>query len=841
MTRRVPQPVTIDPPRILRSGLTDDASHARPHRAHGSGPAAFLAAVPPDKRIKPVVAGSLAAFLAGGALGLGPVPHLAAPFLAVADAQENGASPAASAAEPSEADKAALRYFARQGDVERLEAELRRLRALYPGWQPSRNLLDPEGEDVELQAVWDLFGRGDYEGALAAIRERQEREPGWTPPAELDRALRLAIARDDIVEASDAGRWQEVLDLASQNEALLTCANVDTLWRVADAFAKTGNTRRAYDAYAYVLTYCENPAERIASLQKAADTLTPAEITELFALERTGAAGAGEFEAAKLDIVRGAVARGGEDADYVVPDGWLAILADSARGGPVEDAVTLAWYLYRHGNPEDAAGWFRYALSRGAGPSAAEGYIVSLRATGDREKERIAREVAYAWRNESATLMDSYLNAVASLLTADFDGYPAFEDADQGTVDRFVPVVIEQRDANGAQALGWYAFNTCQFIIAEEWFITSANWQPTEAALFGLALSRLRIGDLEGFREVVDEWGGIYPAVAALELDVDRDPEDPVTGDPDDPTRRVGVESVVCDPDEIERLRERARLAGNDVVMVAAGTATAGPPVGAGREARTRTVQRDARPAIPRPDGERTRRTADGTTATVERRVRQDRDEDGPRRLASAGPVRTGGGGTAAQGALSARNYARCVAITDRGIRSGTLSADDALARGYCLLELERPVEAAEAFQLAFAGTRYATTRYQDAAYGRTLAALASRQTDEAAIAATAAPQSRARRTEVTIEILTQRALAAYEDGRYVEAILYLDERDGIAPLQNDLMVLRGFAHYNIGEYREARRLFDAVNRTGTTNDALNAFSVVNERVFTPASNRMTF
>ena len=48
-------------------------------------------------------------------------------------------------------DESALRYFARQGDTRRLEAEIARLKAIYPAWQPPQDPSAPEDySDPEL-------------------------------------------------------------------------------------------------------------------------------------------------------------------------------------------------------------------------------------------------------------------------------------------------------------------------------------------------------------------------------------------------------------------------------------------------------------------------------------------------------------------------------------------------------------------------------------------------------------------------------------------------------------------------------------------------------------------
>ena len=55
----------------------------------------------------------------------------------------------------------------------------------------------------------------------------------------------------------------------SANPSLLTCADVDVLWRVGEAFAQSDRPIRAKDAYLYILNTCKDDAVRLATVQKA--------------------------------------------------------------------------------------------------------------------------------------------------------------------------------------------------------------------------------------------------------------------------------------------------------------------------------------------------------------------------------------------------------------------------------------------------------------------------------------------------------------------------------------------------------------------------------------------
>ena len=83
-------------------------------------------------------------------------------------------------------DESALRYFAQQGDLQRLQAEISRLRSLYPNWTPPANPLAVEdGEDEQLNAMWAAYAKGDYAEVHQLIRDRRAEEPDWSPPADL--------------------------------------------------------------------------------------------------------------------------------------------------------------------------------------------------------------------------------------------------------------------------------------------------------------------------------------------------------------------------------------------------------------------------------------------------------------------------------------------------------------------------------------------------------------------------------------------------------------------------------------------------------------------------------
>ena len=103
-------------------------------------------------------------------------------------------------------DESALRYFAARGDTARLNAEIARLRALYPTWTPPENpLAVPVNEDRQLEEMWALYSQARYADVRAAIERRRTEDPQWTPPAvegsgaSAAGSLFLAAAGDDVL------------------------------------------------------------------------------------------------------------------------------------------------------------------------------------------------------------------------------------------------------------------------------------------------------------------------------------------------------------------------------------------------------------------------------------------------------------------------------------------------------------------------------------------------------------------------------------------------------------------------------------------------------------------
>ncbi len=622
-------------------------------------------------------------------------------------------------------DESALRYFAARGDTARLQAEIARLKALYPNWTPPTDpaAAAPTG-DPQLEAMWQLYASGRYSEARKAIADRQAAEAGWQPPDNLKQMLDLAEARQRLVNASDLKQYNAVIGVAAENPGLLTCSEVDVLWRVAEAFVRVEKPERARDAYNYLLSNCQNPAERLATVQKASELLPISMTQDLLSREKPGPDGQLEFEPLKDDLARQFVAKAGEDPKVAVPPAYLSRLERLAETNKLaSDALLLGWYNVEREKMDDAEKWFRRAREVDDSASASEGLALALVARGE---PREAEEIMFKWRDSSDGARATYLAAAANLLALD---PPVVLTPD--VLQRIAAETVAQKDAAVAQEFGWYSRAFQQPQLAQQWFSTALQWKPDdEPSAYGLALTYQELNDIAEVRRLQQQWGSKSQRI----LDVGR------------PVAQTGV------------------IASNPAV-----TATA--PV----QASSRAVAEGSRLVSP---------------------------PTGPVAYEPAMPRQ-------AQNFRTGRRPGRCSTHPN----PETLSAQGALQQGWCLMEVNRPAEAAQAFSVAI--KRGEPTTRSDAAYGQSLAYLRMGLTDNAAVSATKSSMDRQKATELQVAILTDRALAAYRNKHYEEALILLDQRARYASERIDLMVIRGYAYLNMNRYGEAVQVFEATAATG--------------------------
>ena len=501
--------------------------------------------------VKPCVTALFCVWAAVSAVHAAPRPHAAPqdrPAAAEQDALEQPQAEAGAAADPSgeaspfgplalkpetalKVDERALRYYAAQKDRKRVEAEIRRLRALNPRWTPPHNLYSPTNTGSDEQPLWDLFGAGKLEELRARIAQRMAKDPTWGPSYDLKTKLERRDIRDRLVAASETRQWPVVLELARATPAILSCADIDAVWRVGEASAQSGEVAQATAIYRSILTACTDPGERLTTVRKAVSLLPVEEVKILIALGARNADGTGEFDEVRIDMLRtriakamSASAKDRADAEDLTAEELKEFGEAAVRLSSANDAGLLGWLYYSRKDWAQADIFFRSALQWQPDAKLAEGHALSLYYIGLPFE---AEAVAYEWRDQAPAMRALYYGFIVEELTR--DNPRAFISA--ARVANFVNVVTADRSATGAQALGWHHFIHDNAPGALAWFKDALDWfaaQPPAAVderiyaktAEGYALSLNRLGRLDEAEALAFEWRMKSPSLRALYVNI---------------------------------------------------------------------------------------------------------------------------------------------------------------------------------------------------------------------------------------------------------------------------------------------------------------------------------
>ena len=393
-----------------------------------------------------------------------------------------------------------------------MSAEIRLIRSKHPDWEPPENLFSEVGSGIDEQPLWDLLGRRDFAALRSKMEEVRREKPEWQPTSDLATKIVLAEAHETLTEASDAHRWSDVIGAASTTPTLLTCDDVDALWRTAEALVRTGDEARAVAAYRYVLTTCTAADVRLATVQKASLLLTaPGALDGLIALGRRSADGRGEFDQVRLDLMRKSIgaATAGTGPAQPTADEIAAVTVSAAGPAGRADAALLGWYARSRKDYEGAIRWFRAALAAGPDAKAAEGLVLTLRDAGQ-SPEAIKLAFQYA---DLDPLNRKLMVEVAALSMSDPKATPLTHEE----VAAAMAATDALKSSDGAQALGWYTYKAGDVAKAEAWFRKSADWQANESAAIGLVVSAHRLRHDRDYVARIEQYRAAYPRIAELE------------------------------------------------------------------------------------------------------------------------------------------------------------------------------------------------------------------------------------------------------------------------------------------------------------------------------------
>jgi hypothetical protein len=748
-----------------------------------------------------------------------PAPAAPAARMAADDASPKAAAPAIAPdlALPTRGpDLEALRYYAKNGEHDRYRREYQRIQTLYPGWVPPRDLF--ADNTAQEQELWDLYGEQADAALQRRITEMRATDPGWQPSPMLLQKINERKARAEVAKLVEAKNWQAVLSRINSEPGLINGDDIELLWFAGQAFAETGNKASSIDAFRAALTVSVNASLKAATLQKASVYLTAEDLEGFIAELLQHVSAVDDVGVIEDGLIRGlleASLRTKTPLPERFDDRLRMFMERAAANSAQADIELLAWSAFQIEDWEQAHRWFELMPEENQNPEVLEGKVLSLKHKGD---WLTAFRKAQGWRDLSEDLGRIYINLGAPYLLPQKP-----EKFEKEFLQEYAAKTIELKRGEGAEALGWYSYNIRQLRTAHEWFRQAVTWDETDTGAYGLVLVARAARDLELFEEYKRIYGPVYPLIAETEF---------TPCGNDTPIETIYYESEeyrIWREDLEARYREEGRIEdrecldsiedrrANEQRLVERIEGSGGRPIApwevdrsqtssSERPARRETVQRDTR----RQQTQERQRVSSEPVSSVART----QAEPAPRRAQAAS-----GGGGGGSGALSKAqangDFIGCLKISDQLIRSGRATAKDYETRGWCLMGANRPTEAEKSFE-----TARKKSGSSAAAYGETLANLRNGETNEAHFNAANANLDPKKRRELDIEVLTQRARAAFAQKDYQSTLYALDERKKRTPEPRDLMMMRGWALYHLGFRREANQLMKAVDRQLSTADS---------------------
>jgi tetratricopeptide (TPR) repeat protein len=225
---------------------------------------------------------------------------------------------------------------------------------------------------------------------------------------------------------------------------------------------------------------------------------------------RTTEGGIPEFAELANDLTRGRIVAllRGEREGAIDPEQLAAFEASAEIGQVSEAAELVAWLALRENRLDAALKWFQLARARSGDPTSAHGLAQTLWRLG---KVREAEDIAFNSRESVPANMILFIDMFESQLTT-----AAVLPIEADRLIRYAKVTLEARSGEGAQALGWYAYKSCQFETALDWFRRASAWLPRETTILGQAVSLQRLKKTRDFMELVNRYDGLFPTVVGL-------------------------------------------------------------------------------------------------------------------------------------------------------------------------------------------------------------------------------------------------------------------------------------------------------------------------------------
>ncbi len=429
---------------------------------------------------------------------------------AAGERREQTAGASEAAGQPDEVEMAALYYYAEQKQDDRVAAEAARLRLKFPQFEMPQDLFLPQSaRGIDETALWQLYDKSDFTGIDAEIIRRKSETPDWAPTADFTEKLARRKQRVLMTEAAAAKNWTDVIQAGGGIDPA-TETEVDLLWSLIDAYSQTGMKQPLADVYRGILLREGDKrlpdAVLVTTLQKAIRDFPASEVQAVMRkLAVTPALQAG-LQPVAFDLLRKTVADFNADEKQTTPlsDDQLAPLK-AAASPKAEDMALLGWYYLKIKQPAVSAQWFGKALEMQPDAANAKGLYLSLAA---QNLEEEAYQVAATHLQDLSGDPEFLMNALSLRFAK-----PDMAVIDDRIVASYSTTILQTLNADHAEILAWYAYNSKQYEAASAWFQKAVDWKAAPARVKGLALSYLRLSQKQEFAALQEKYVSAYPDI----------------------------------------------------------------------------------------------------------------------------------------------------------------------------------------------------------------------------------------------------------------------------------------------------------------------------------------
>lgn len=414
-------------------------------------------------------------------------------------------------AELDAVDLAALYYYAKERQTARVDAEVRRLQAIHPGFIAPADLyrvgIEPKPDETSL---WSLYEADDFAGIDAEIDRRKATDPAFAPSRDFSDKLARKKRRVDLSERAQAKDWAGLVAAAGAIDPA-SDPDVDLVWLVADAMSELGDRQGLARVLRGLLDRqgkARLPDEHLAvTLQKALKDFPAVEVRQMMGTLWPDGPGLVVGAALRLDIARKEIAvfNSGKDAVSVAAED-LTVLSAHAKSAKVPaDLSLMGWYHLKREEPEAAEPYFASLLEIAPDPDAAKGMYLAIARQG-----RKAEAYAFVARNLGNLADDPVF--LMNVLSPRFSGNE-IEPVRADAMDAYSAAIMVTHAPDHAEILGWYAYNSGQFEAAEAWFRQAYDWEASPDRIKGLALTFVQRGRKRQYAALRAEFLEIYPEI----------------------------------------------------------------------------------------------------------------------------------------------------------------------------------------------------------------------------------------------------------------------------------------------------------------------------------------